>query len=91
MNNEARTQAPDAGSVRIIPLRRGHSRGISVRALNTSQTTGERTVLVEVRTGDDVIGMALSASEAAELMFELGFALEESARIANGQPPRRPA
>ncbi|CCW18003.1 hypothetical protein EBBID32_23530 [Sphingobium indicum BiD32] len=45
---------------------------------------------MEVRTGDEVVEMALSAGEAAELMFELGFALEESARIANGRSSRRP-
>lgn len=90
MSGKARTPMPQMGSA-VIPLRRGRSRGISARALDTGRTTGERTVLVEVRSGDNAIEMALSAGEAAELMFELGFALEQSARMANGQPPRRPA
>ena len=91
MISEARTHMSETGSASIIRLRRSSTRGITVRALDTSRTTGERMLLVEVRTGIDAVEMPLSAGEAAELMFELGFALEEAARLANGQPPRRPA
>lgn len=63
---------------------------VRVRALPNEEGEQGRMLLLEAQVGTSTTMIQLTASEAAELMFEIGFALEEAARMANGLPPRRP-
>jgi hypothetical protein len=65
-------------------------RQVRVRALPNKEGDDTRMLLLEARVGTDTVPLQLTASEAAELMFEIGFALEEAARAVNGQPLRQP-
>lgn len=74
----------DSESERSSPIRQ-----VSVQALPNEEGDDTRMLLLEAHVGTGTVPIQLTASEAAELMFEIGFALEEAARAANGQPPRR--
>jgi hypothetical protein len=79
-------------SLRFASESKGNSpaQQVSVRALPHEEGEKDRMLLLEARVGTSTTAMRPTASEAAELMFEIGFALEEAARIANELPPRRP-
>lgn len=72
------------------PEKNAPVRQVRVRALPNREGDDARMLLLEAGIGTDAVPLQLTASEAAELMFEIGFALEEAARAANGQPLRRP-
>lgn len=72
------------------PEKNAPVRQVRVRALPNREGDDARMLLLEARVGTSTVLLHLTAGEAAELMFEIGFALEEAARAANGQPLRRP-
>ncbi len=88
MTNSGRPETSNDNNGGAYRLRRTGG-GVSVRALDTRRSTGERLLRLEIQKGYEVIEVRLSASQAAELMFALGFELEEASRMANGRPLRR--
>ena len=64
---------------------------LRVRALPSPPANRTRTILLEADAGTATIGMVLTAGQAATLMFEIGFALEEAARASDGLSRKRSA
>jgi hypothetical protein len=90
MNCEARTlrdhetakQVPNRVSLRDVS--RGPGRGWSLSARPRPHAEGGRALIIKARSASQTIEMVLSAGEAAELMFEIGFNLEQAARASRG-------
>lgn len=90
MNCEARTMR-DHETEKLVPSRvplrdlsRGPASGWNLSARPRPQSKGGRALIIKARSSAQTIEMVLSAGEAAELMFEIGFNLEQAARASRG-------
>ncbi len=54
--------------------------GWTLHPRSKPRSDGRHAILLEARCADGAIDMLLTASEAAELMLELGYALDQAAR-----------
>jgi hypothetical protein len=59
--------------------------GREVRIAGGSDTTGSRTIVLSVSGPAGEYHLPLGAGEAAQLMFEIGYALEQAAQEARSQ------
>lgn len=60
------------------PEKEAPARRVSVRVLSSTDGENSRMLLLEARAETGTVAIRLTASEAAELMFEIGSALEQA-------------
>ena len=76
-------QRKDGGVASIgqrLPNFASARQGWTLHPQSKPRSDGQRAILLEARCASGAIDMLLTAAEAAELMFALGYALEQAAR-----------